>query len=52
MLPISDNVPTRRFPVVTLALIVANVAFYVVVQDGGLTAPQGPIDGWHSTRAR
>ncbi len=44
MLPLRDNVPTRRFPVVTLALIVANVAFYVLVQDGGLTAPRGPID--------
>ena len=44
MLPIRDNVPTRRFPVVTLSLIVANVAFYVLVQHGGLTAPQGPID--------
>jgi len=44
VLPIRDNVPTRRFPVVTLSLIVANVAFYVLVQHGGLTAPQGPID--------
>ena len=44
MIPLRDNVPTRRFPVVTLSLIVANVAFYVLVQDGGLTAPQGPID--------
>jgi membrane associated rhomboid family serine protease len=44
VLPLRDNVPTRRFPVVTLSLIVANVAFYVLVQHGGLTAPQGPID--------
>jgi membrane associated rhomboid family serine protease len=44
VLPLRDNVPTRRFPVVTLALIVANVAFYVLVQEGQLTAPQGPID--------
>jgi membrane associated rhomboid family serine protease len=42
--PIRDNVPTRHFPVVTLALIVANVAFYVVVQDATLSAPQGPVD--------
>jgi len=44
VLPLRDNVPTRRFPVVTVALIAANVAFYVLVQDGGLAAPQGPID--------
>ena len=44
MIPIKDNVPTRDFPVVTLALIAANVAFYVLVQDGGLTVPQGPVD--------
>ena len=44
MLPLRDNVPTRGFPVVTVALIAANVAFYLLVQHGGLTAPQGPID--------
>ena len=52
MLPLRDNVPTRRFPVVTVALIAANVAFYVLVQDGGLAAPQGPIDELAFTRAR
>ena len=44
MLPLRDNVPTRGFPVVTVTLIAANVAFYLLVQHGGLTAPQGPID--------
>ena len=44
MIPIKDNVPTRDFPVVTVALIAANVAFYVLVQDGGLTVPQSPVD--------
>ena len=29
MLPLKDNVPTRRFPIVTIALIVANFAIWV-----------------------
>ncbi|HEX9415317.1 MAG TPA: rhomboid family intramembrane serine protease [Gaiellaceae bacterium] len=29
MLPIKDNVPTRRFPIVTVALILANVAVWL-----------------------
>jgi membrane associated rhomboid family serine protease len=29
MLPLKDNVPTRRFPVVTVALIVANFALWI-----------------------
>src|SRR6266508_207857 len=29
MLPLKDNVPTRSFPIVTVALIVANVLVYV-----------------------
>jgi len=29
MLPIKDNVPTRRFPIVTIALIVANFAVWI-----------------------
>ena len=28
MIPLRDNIPTRRFPVVTIALIVANVAVF------------------------
>ena len=32
MLPLRDNIPTRRFPVVTVALIVANVAVFVLYQ--------------------
>ena len=44
MLPLKDNVPTRSFPIVTLGLIVANVAFYLLYQDAGLSAPQGPVD--------
>lgn len=35
MLPLKDNVPTRRAPVLTVALIVANVAVWVLYQDAG-----------------
>ena len=35
MLPIKDNVPTRRAPVLTVALIVANVAVWVLYQESG-----------------
>ncbi|HEV2811687.1 MAG TPA: rhomboid family intramembrane serine protease, partial [Solirubrobacteraceae bacterium] len=35
MFPIKDNIPTDRFPVVTVALIVANVIIYFLLQDGG-----------------
>jgi membrane associated rhomboid family serine protease len=44
VIPIRDNAPTRRFPVVTVGLIAANVAVYVLVQHGGLSVPQGPVD--------
>ena len=35
MLPLKDNVPTRRFPVVTVALIVANFAVWVLWEKMG-----------------
>jgi membrane associated rhomboid family serine protease len=35
VLPIKDNVPTRRAPVLTVALIVANVAVWVLYQEAG-----------------
>lgn len=36
MFPLKDNIPTERFPVVTIALIVANVvAFFWSLGDGG-----------------
>jgi membrane associated rhomboid family serine protease len=35
VLPIKDNVPTRNFPIVTVALIVANVLVWVLYQDAG-----------------
>lgn len=39
MLPVKDNIPTDRLPVVTLALIAVNVLVYVVLQHGGLSGP-------------
>jgi membrane associated rhomboid family serine protease len=44
VIPIRDNAPTRSFPVVTVGLIAANVAVYVLVQHGGLSVRQGPVD--------
>jgi membrane associated rhomboid family serine protease len=35
--PLKDNIPTERFPVVTVALIVANVVAYLFWQKGGLS---------------
>ena len=36
MLPIKDNIPTERFPFVTVALIVANVVVYLLaIRHGG-----------------
>ncbi|HEY7074420.1 MAG TPA: rhomboid family intramembrane serine protease [Solirubrobacteraceae bacterium] len=37
MIPLRDNLPTTKTPVVTIALIVANVAVYFLWQRGGLT---------------
>jgi rhomboid family protein len=34
LLPLKDNVPTRRFPVLTVALIVINVVMYFGFQEG------------------
>ena len=35
MLPIKDNVPTRTRPILTIALIAANVAVWIFYQDAG-----------------
>ena len=35
MLPLRDTIPTRRFPVLTVGLILANVAVWLLVQDAG-----------------
>src|SRR4051812_10953284 len=37
MIPLRDNIPTSRTPVVTYALIAANVLVYFLWQRGGLT---------------
>jgi len=45
LIPLKDNVPTAAFPVVTVALIVANVLFYFLYQHGGITTvPEGPVN--------
>jgi membrane associated rhomboid family serine protease len=44
VLPLKDNVPTRHFPLVTVALIVANVLFYVLYQRGGLQTALAPVN--------
>jgi membrane associated rhomboid family serine protease len=36
VIPLKDNIPTERFPLVTVALIVANVLVYFVFQKGGI----------------
>ena len=43
MFPLKDNIPTDRFPVVTVALIVANVLMYLFFQKalgGGVWSPE------------
>ena len=35
MLPLRDNLPTRRFPVVTVALIAANILVFALYQGAG-----------------
>jgi membrane associated rhomboid family serine protease len=35
VLPLKDNVPTRHFPIVTVALIAVNVLVFVLYQDAG-----------------
>ncbi len=41
MFPLKDNIPTDRFPAVTVALIALNVVVYLVLQGGGLGLPAG-----------
>ena len=36
MFPLKDNIPTDRFPVVTVALIAINVLMYFLFQSGGI----------------
>ncbi len=39
MIPLYDNVPTRRFPIVTVGLIVANVLIFLVDQATAVDIP-------------
>ena len=41
MFPLKDNIPTDRFPVVTVVLIAANVVVYFLLQDGAWALPSG-----------
>ena len=43
MFPLKDNIPTRRFPVVTVVILVANIAVFVLFQQA-LTGPYGGFD--------
>ena len=39
MIPLKDNIPTRVFPIVTVVIILINVAVYFGVEKGGWSAP-------------
>ena len=41
MFPLRDNIPTEHFPVVTVALIIANAFVYFFLQNGLLGLPDG-----------
>ena len=44
MIPLKDNIPTRRFPVLTVALIAINVFVFVFLQHGGHIGFGAPND--------
>ena len=41
MFPLKDNIPTRRFPILTVAIIAINVVMYFGFQEGRLGLPEG-----------
>jgi membrane associated rhomboid family serine protease len=43
--PLKDNIPTLRFPVVTVTLIALNAIVYFFLQDGLLGLPDGGASG-------
>jgi len=43
--PLKDNIPTLRFPVVTVTLIALNAIVYFFLQDGVLGLPNGGATG-------
>jgi membrane associated rhomboid family serine protease len=42
VLPLKDNIPTRRFPIVTVAIIVICTVVYFGFQRGGFSGPPDP----------
>jgi membrane associated rhomboid family serine protease len=44
--PLKDNIPTDRLPVVTIALIVANVVAYFLLQGGGWEVTSPTAGDW------
>ena len=44
MIPLKDNIPTRRFPFLTVALIAINVFVFVFLQHGGHVGLGAPND--------
>jgi membrane associated rhomboid family serine protease len=44
VLPLKDNIPTRRFPVLTVAIIVINVVFFFGFQDARLSFSGGDVN--------
>jgi membrane associated rhomboid family serine protease len=52
MIPIRDENPTRRFPVVTVAMLIANVAVFVYMLSLGDTELMAFIDTWAVTPSR
>jgi membrane associated rhomboid family serine protease len=47
VLPLRDNIPTDRLPIITIALIVANVLVYFLWQRGGLTFGDPDVASHH-----
>ena len=46
MFPLKDNIPTDRFPVVTVGLILANIVVYFLLQDGGWQITSNDTGDW------
>ena len=46
MFPLKDNIPTDRFPIVTVALIVANLVIYFLFQEGGWEVTSNVEGDW------
>ena len=44
MFPLKDNIPTRRFPILTVALIVANVLMFFFFEEARLSLSGASVD--------